>query len=176
MIVRPAAMSDLNACLSLDHDCVTDHVWQMKVQEEEKSIGVTFQTVRLPRRMRAEYPRDLGQLVEDWQQGAVFLVAEVDGEIRGYVDLHARRWQQTCWVANLAVDRGYRRRGIGTALMRDARQWAREQGLNSVLAESTTKNHPGLCFYQKLGFQFCGFNDHYYTNQDIALFFVLMLH
>ena len=69
----------------------------------------------------------------------------------------------------------YRRQGIGTALMRHARQWAREQGLQMLLAEATTKNYPALCFYQKLGFQFCGFNDHYYTNQDIALFFVQSL-
>ena len=60
-------------------------------------------------------------------------------------------------------------------LLRHARQWAREQGLDMVMAEATTKNYPALCFYQKLGFQFCGFNDHYYPNQDIALFFVQML-
>ena len=175
MIVRPAASTELHACLSLDHDCVTNHVWQMKVREEEGNVGVDFQTVRLPRRMPAGYPRDLGQLADDWEQGATFLVAEVDGEIRGYVDLHTKRWQRTCWAANLAVDQGFQRRGIAPALMRHARQWARQEGLNALLAEATTKNYPALNFYQKLGFQFCGFNDHYYLNQDIALFFVLML-
>lgn len=175
MIVRAAALSDLNACLALDHDFVTDHVWQMMVREDESKVGVTFQTVRLPRRMRATYPRDLEQLVADWQRGEGFLVAEVDGEVRGYVDVLAQPWQQMGWVTNLAVDRGYRRRGIGQALMRHARQWTWEQGLQMILVEATTKNYPALCFYQKLGFQFCGFNDHYYVNQDIALFFVQML-
>lgn len=175
MIVRPATLSDLNACLALDHDFVTDHVWQMMVQEDESQVGVTFHTVRLPRRMRATYPRDLEQLMEDWQRGEGFLVAEVDGEVRGYVDVLAQPWQRMGWVANLAVDRGYRRRGIGQALMRHARQWTWEQGLQMILVEATTKNYPALCFYQKLGFQFCGFNDHYYVNQDIALFFVQML-
>jgi ribosomal protein S18 acetylase RimI-like enzyme len=59
--------------------------------------------------------------------------------------------------------------------MRHASQWARKQGALTILAETTTKNYPALCFYQKLGFQFCGFNDHYYANQDIALFFALGL-
>jgi ribosomal protein S18 acetylase RimI-like enzyme len=175
MIIRPATLADLNACLSLNHSAITDHVWQMNVQETESTVGVTFDTVRLPRRMRAEYPRNLDQLVEDWQRGEAFLTAEVDGEVRGYVDLLARPWQRLGWVANLAVDREYRRRGIGTALMSHARRWAREQGLQEILAETTTKNYPALCFYQKLGFQFCGFNDHYYTNQDIALFFVQVI-
>jgi ribosomal protein S18 acetylase RimI-like enzyme len=175
MIVRPAALADLNACLLLEHACVTDHVWQMKVEEAEAEVSVTFHTVRLPRRMRAEYPRNLEQLVADWQRDEGFLVAEVDGQVCGYVDLLGRPWQQMGWIANMAVDRGHRRRGIGTALMRHARQWARGQGLQVLLAEATTKNYPALCFYQKLGFQFCGFNDHYYPNQDIALFFVLAL-
>ena len=87
MIVRPATLADLNACLLLDHSCVTDHVWQMKVEELESQVSVTFHTVRLPRRMRADYPRDLEQLVEDWQRGEGFLVAEVDSEVRGYIDL-----------------------------------------------------------------------------------------
>ena len=175
MIVRPATLADLNACLVMDHTGVTDHVWQMKVEEEEAQVSVTFHTVRLPRRMGAAYPYSLEQLVEDWQRGEGFVVAEVDNEVRGYVDLLARPWQRLGWVANMAVERGYRRQGIGTALMRHARQWAREQGLQMLLAEATTKNYPALCFYQKLGFQFCGFNDHYYTNQDIALFFVQSL-
>lgn len=175
MIVRPASLADLNACLMLDHAGVTDHVWQMRAEESESEVRVAFQTVRLPRRMRAEYPRHLDQLVEDWQRGEGFLVAEADNEVRGYVDLLAQPWQQMGRVVNMAVDRGYRRQGVGTALMRHARQWAREKGLHVILAEATTKNYPALCFYQKLGFQFCGFNDHYYTNQDIALFFVQTL-
>jgi ribosomal protein S18 acetylase RimI-like enzyme len=175
MIVRPATLADLNACLAVDHSSITDHVWQMKAHEAESRVSVTFDTVRLPRRMQAEYPRTLDQLLEDWQRGEAFLACEVDGVVRGYIDLLARPWQHLGWVANLAVDCEVRRRGIGTALMRHARQWAREQGLHRILVEATTKNYPAICFYEKLGFQFCGFNDHYYPNQDIALFFVLVL-
>jgi ribosomal protein S18 acetylase RimI-like enzyme len=175
MIVRPATLADLNACLSLDHACVTDHVWQMQVQETESHVGVAFYPVRLPRRMRVDYPRDLDQLLENWQRDECFLVAEADGEVRGYIDLLGWPWQRIAWAANMAVDRDYRRRGVGTTLIRHARQWAWEQGLPTLLLEATTKNYPALCFYQKLGFQFCGFNDHYYPNQDIALFFVQVI-
>jgi ribosomal protein S18 acetylase RimI-like enzyme len=172
MIVRPATLADLTACLSLDHASETDYVWQMKVQERESQVDVAFETVRLPRRMPVAYPRNLEQLVEDWQRGEGFLAAELDGEVAGYLDLVANPWQQVGWVASMAVHRAHRRKGVGTALMRSGRQWAREQGLRLLQAEATTKNYPALAFYRKLGFQFCGFNDHYYQNQDIALFFV----
>jgi GNAT superfamily N-acetyltransferase len=175
MDIRLATLSDLNACLSLDHQGVTDHVWQMKANKAQSRMDVAFEVVRLPRRMPAGYPQDLEQLVENWQRGEGFFVAEVDGDVRGYVDVLAQPWRQMAWVANLAVDRGYRRRKIGTALVHRARQWAKEQGLQAVLVEATTKHYPALCLYQKLGFRFCGFNDYYYPNQDIALFFVQRL-
>ena len=175
MIIRPATLADLNECLELDHGVATDHVWQMKLDETESRVAVAFDTVRLPRQMRAEYPRDREQLVEHWQLDQGFLAAEIDGEVRGYLDLIILPWQRTGLIANMAVERDYRRRGVATALMREARQWARKQGLRMIQAEATTKNYPALCFYQKLGFQFCGYNDSYYPNQDIALFFILAL-
>jgi ribosomal protein S18 acetylase RimI-like enzyme len=175
MNVRPAAVEDLNVCLALDHTFVTDHVWQMKVTEAASTMGIAFQTVRLPRSMRVPYPRALEQLIEDWQRGDGFFVLEADGQVRGYIDVQAQPWQQFGWITNLAVDTGYRRRGFGSALLRQARQWAKEQHLQTLLAETTTKNYPALSFFRKLGFEFCGYNDHYYTNQDIALFFVLEL-
>lgn len=174
MIIRPATMADIDGCRSVIHDYLTDHVWQMKVQESGPHVGITFQEVRLPRHMKATYPRDLDQLAEDLQRDEGFFVAEVDGEVRGYVDVIAVPWQGMVLVVSLAVDQDYRRRGIGTALMHRARQWAVEQGAGAILSEMTTKNYPAISFYRKLGFQFCGFNDHYYTNQDIALFFVQM--
>jgi GNAT superfamily N-acetyltransferase len=174
MIIRPAIMADIDGCRLLVHDYLTDHVWQMQVQESSSQVGITFQEVRLPRHMKVVYPRNLAQLTEDLQRDEGFFVAELDGEVRGYVDLVAQPWQRMVRVVNLGVDHDYRRRGIGTALMRRAREWTVEQGARALLAEMTTKNYPAISFYRKLGFQFCGFNDHYYPNQDIALFFVQM--
>lgn len=175
MDIRPATLADLNACLSLDHNGETEHVWQMQDHRSKFRVSVAFDIVRLPRRMPLQYPRDLEQLVEDWQRGEGFFAAEVDGEVRGYVDTISLPWQGLGWIANLAVDRGFRRRRIATTLIGQACRWAREQGLRTVMLEATTKNHPALSLYQKQGFRFCGFNDHYYLNQDIALFFAQML-
>jgi ribosomal protein S18 acetylase RimI-like enzyme len=175
MNVRPATLADMNACLELDHTSYTDHVWQMQAGETQRSVDVTFETIRLPRRMRVDYPRDVAELVEDWQQGEGFFVVDVDDEICGYVDLLHKPWPNIGWVFNMAVDREHRGKGLGTALMRHTLKWAKDQGYYALSTEATTKNYPALCFYQKLGFKFCGFNDHYYPNQDIALFFVLTL-
>lgn len=175
MDVRPADLADLNFCLLLDHSVFTEHVWQMQVQEAQAQLAVTFQSVRLPRRMQVEYPRNVDHLIEHWQLGETILVAEEEGQVKGYVDTVTEPWHEAAWVANLCVDRAARQQGVGTALLRAARQWARGEGLRFLHAEASTKNYPALSLYRKLGFEFCGFNDHYYPNQDIALFFVQVL-
>lgn len=171
MIIRPVELTDLNACLALDHSYVTNYVWQMEESEGGGEVTVVFRTARLPRSMRVKYPRDYDNLLESWRRGECFLVAEEDGEVCGYLDMRVQSWHLTGWVDNMAVAKDYRRQGVGTALIRKASEWARQRGLSQLMLEIQTKNHPAICFSQKNGFAFCGFNDRYYTNQDIALFF-----
>jgi len=171
MIVRPAELTDLNACLAIDHSYVTDQVWQMEEREGNGKVTVIFRSIRLPRPVRVKYPKGCDNLLESWRRGECFLVAEEDVEVRGYLDMSVQSWHLTGWVDNLAVAKDCRRQGIGTALLRKAAEWARQRGLSRLMLEIQTKNHPAICFCQKNGFAFCGFNDRYYTNQDIALFF-----
>ena len=35
-----------------------------------------------------------------------------------------------------------------------------------------SKNYPAIHLALNQGYAFCGYNDHYYSTQDIALFFV----
>jgi ribosomal protein S18 acetylase RimI-like enzyme len=49
--------------------------------------------------------------------------------------------------------------------------WAVERKNTRALLEMSSKNNPAICLAQKIGFEFCGYNDHYYETQDVALFF-----
>lgn len=175
MIVRPAELADLKACLEIDHSYVTNHVWQMEESEGDREVTVIFRTARLPRSMRVGYPKDYDNLLASWRRGECFLVAEEDGQVCGYLDLSVQSWHLTGWVDNLAVAKDLRRQGIGTALLKKAAERVRQRGLRRLMLEIQTKNYPAICFCQKNGFAFCGFNDRYYTNQDIALFFARSL-
>lgn len=171
MIIKSAELADLNRCMLIDPSYMTEYVWQMYLERGEAGTTITFRTVKLPRPMPVNYPRDTDYLLENWQRGECFLVADEEGEIRGYLDMTVQAWHQTGWVNNLVVAKGYRRQGIGTALMKAALRWAEERNLRTIMLETQTKNYPAICFYQKHGFVFCGFNDHYYATKDIALFF-----
>jgi len=171
-VIRPAVLHDLHDCFHLDSSYETDCVWQLEQREDGTGIAVTLRPVRLPRPVRVVHPPLGGELLHRWEQGGCLLVAEVDGRVCGYVDMSLQRDQKLGWVHHLVVDRPYRRRGLGTALVREAMRWGRQRAVQRIMLVLQSKNHPGIRFCQQLGFTFCGFNDRYFVNRDIALFFV----
>ena len=171
MRVRPAWSRDVEACGALDHSYTTDRVWQMETREENGVQTITFRVVRLPRKVRVNYPRQDEALLAGWQQRDGFLVAGEGGRVYGYVALTAQAEHGIAWVGDLVVDRPWRRRGIGTTLLRAAAQWGRDRGLVRLVIEVQTKNYPAIRFCQSRRLVFCGYNDHYWPSQDIALFF-----
>jgi ribosomal protein S18 acetylase RimI-like enzyme len=172
MIVRQADPADLDVCCLLDPSYVTEQVWQMDTRSEDGVITVVFRTVRLPRPMKVSYPRDVTEVVERWRQGDPLFVAVDDhGEVHGYLSISIQRWHGMGWITNLVVDKLWRRQGVGTALLNVAQQWVRAQNLRGLISEVQTKNYPAISFLRKHGFTFCGYNERYYSNYDIALFF-----
>nr|HID12997.1 GNAT family N-acetyltransferase [Anaerolineae bacterium] len=171
MRVRLARPRDLEACGALDHSYTTDRVWQMETREENGVLVITFRVARLPREIRVNYPRRGEDLLAGWWRRDGFLVAEEGGRVYGYVALTAQTEHGIAWVGDLVVDRPWRRRGIGTTLLRAAAQWGRDRDLVRLVIEVQTKNYPAIRFCRSRGLAFCGYNDHYWPSQDIALFF-----
>lgn len=171
MKIRPARPNDLEACIALEHSYTTERVWQMETREENGVLTTTFRATNLPREMRVEYPRQGEGLLTGWRQRDGFLAAEEDGRICGYAALTEELEHGIARVGDLVVDRPRRRRGIGTALLQAAAQWGREQGLGRLVVEVQTKNYAAIRLCRSQGLTFCGYNDHYWLNRDIALFF-----
>ncbi|MEP7288545.1 MAG: GNAT family N-acetyltransferase [Chloroflexota bacterium] len=169
--IRDAREEDLMACLQLDLSYETDYVWQMDVRDDTGAIAISFRTVRLPRPMRVIYPRDAEALTLTWQRHHGFLVAETSGVVRGYLTMRTDTGTSTAWVTDIAIGRAWRQQKLGSALLTEVYNRARDAGLQRLTVETQTKNYPGICFCQKRGLNFCGFNDRYYPNHDIALFF-----
>ncbi len=170
--IYPAELGDLDTCYRMDSSYTTDYVWQMQTIAQEHTLGVRFDTVRLPRSMRSQSARNPDELYEHWQQDGCFLVARnAADETVGFLDATSWPWQKVLWVSNLVVTQYYRRQGFGSRLLQAAVRWAVAHRLGQVMLEMQTKNYPAICFAQKNGFQFCGYNERYYLNGDIAVFF-----
>jgi ribosomal protein S18 acetylase RimI-like enzyme len=169
--VRPLFAADLPDLIAIDHSYITDYVWQMDLREEEKKVSVRFNEIRLPRSVQLEYPRDPQHLADTWNQFAGFLVAEHEKEVLGYIAVHRTPGAHVAHITDLAVKRRIRRRGVGASLLLAALEWASHQQVAQITAEVQSKNVPAIRLMKKIGFSICGYNDRYYPNQDIALFF-----
>lgn len=173
--IRPAIASDIPALIAIDHNYSSDFVWQMEIQSEEAHVGVNFRQIRLPRSVRVEYPRFPSLLEHDWTQRAGLLVALLDEAPVGYVSLMLNITPITAWATDLAVVRRLRRQGIGSALLLAAEEWGSTHDCRRLVMEMQPKNYPAIQMAQKLGFDFCGYNDRYFAKHDIALFFAKAL-
>ena len=87
VIVRPARSDDIRAIIDFDSSYATDYVWQMEFREDDGAVTSVFRKVRLPRSMRVIYPRDTATLADQWTHRRLFIVAEVQAHVRGYLSI-----------------------------------------------------------------------------------------
>ena len=183
MIIRPAQARDLDVCLAFDDSYETEYVWQVDSARtgdggafpRGSSIQMGFRVTRLPRAMRVGGSSQRASLLDHFERGDCFLVAEEGKALRGYLDATVDSWRHIVWIEHLTVPPEARRQGIGSSLLRRALEWAHARNVPMAMVEMQTKNYPATALFQKFGFVFCGYNDHYYANRDIALFFALNL-
>ncbi|MEM6281072.1 MAG: GNAT family N-acetyltransferase [Chloroflexota bacterium] len=172
LVIRDGIARDVQHCLALDHTYETDYVWQVSTREDTNSRSVTLRKDRLPRQMDALYLKSPERLQYALAPEQCFLVAmAADGEIHGYLVMTRGPAEPIAHLRDVVVERDVRRGGIAARLMKVAGIWARQNDIQRIIAETQTRNYPAICLYQKLGYSFCGYNDRYFLNQDIAVFF-----
>ena len=85
------------------------------------------------------------------------LVAELDGQIAGCVGISVTGGRHdirgTLRLLGLDVGPRFRRRGVGTALVRGVEDRARRDGLPSVRLEVAVENDVAISLYEKLGYR-----------------------
>lgn len=170
--IRPALSSDLIDLMAISPAYLSSRVWQMDRLTDEGVLGSTFREVRLPREAKVEYPRTPSQVFDTFPDTRqIILAAVMDGVALGYIRISDQVAPRTGWVKDWAVHENMRRKGIGAALLLAGLEWSTEQGYRRTVVEMQSKNYPAIQLARKLGFEFSGFSDQYYSNQDIALFF-----
>jgi ribosomal-protein-alanine N-acetyltransferase len=89
-------------------------------------------------------------------------------ELLGYLIIS--RYVDAWHVMNVAVEPGYRRRGIATALLDRLFELTAEDGRRGYTLEVRISNVQAIALYERLGFQARGIRRGYYTdNREDAL-------
>lgn len=174
--IRPINSNDLPILKNIDHSYETTYVWQMERQIEENQVIIKFNEIRLPRSIQVEYPHLPQKMQSILSTASIILVAILNDVPTGYVVLQNQLIPNTTMISDLVVSKPLRRQGIATGLILAAQEWALQQHSRRSMIEMQSKNYPAIQLVTRLGFDFCGYQDHYYSNHDIALFFSRFLH
>jgi RimJ/RimL family protein N-acetyltransferase len=78
------------------------------------------------------------------------IVAVADGQLIGMIHIEVSRHGFA--DLGMLVDRAWRGRGVGTALVAGAIDWARDRGLHKLSLEVFAHNEAAIALYRKCGF------------------------
>ena len=109
-------------------------------------------------------------------KGAAVLVAEASEGIVGRLSLSRDPHPASRHVADLGimVAAGYRRRGVGRALMLAAEDWAREAGVRKLELHVLPGNEAAIALYESLGYRREGVRRNHYRHGAALVDAVLM--
>jgi len=169
--IRPTVANDLSRLMGIDHSISSESVWQLELRRETGQVTAVFREVRLPRSISVSYPHNPFALADDWAGKSMMYTALLGQEPVGYICLLERGKESVVYITDLVVNAGHRRQGVASTLLSAAQDWASGRSHRRMILEMPSKNLPSIRLAQKFGYDFCGYNDHYYLNQDVALFF-----
>lgn len=92
-------------------------------------------------------------------RNSVVFVAEAGGKVTGYIMVEVQKLppiylhDKNAYVCDLVVDSQYRGKGIGTALLEEAEEWARKKKMYSISLMVHTANDNALALYRNFGFR-----------------------
>ncbi|MBL8101176.1 MAG: GNAT family N-acetyltransferase [Anaerolineales bacterium] len=173
--LRPTVATDLSRLMGFDHSISSESVWQLELRRENGQVASTFREVRLPRTIKVAYPHNPFALADDWVRKSMMYTAFIGQDPVGYICLLERGTASVVGITDLVVDAANRRKGVGAALLAAGQDWAASRSHRRLILEMQAKNLPAIRLAQKFGYEFCGYNDHYYINQDVAVFFAKIL-
>ncbi len=177
-LVRDGTEDDISACLALNSRFETNHVLRVYLHGQEASgWEISLQRERLPRPVELSATIHRAHLRDALEHEDCFLVAvnRDDDQVLGCLVMRPDPLHGFALIQGLVVSPQARRMQIGTRLIAASGTWAREHSINRLMTELSTKNVPAIAFLESLGFAFCGFNDHYFSDENIAVFFNLPL-
>ena len=102
----------------------------------------------------------------------------LEGETCAGLLLLEAYWNRYAFVHELAVDREWRGRGVGTRLMDCAKAWAQERRLHGLMLETQDDNLLACRFYRKYGMRIGGVDELLYAgfgSREKAVFWYLEL-
>lgn len=177
MQIRPATPADLELIAEIDGTVESTRYLHLENSGEGLALG--WRLEQRPARTKLIDPNRLGdnvtfalkQIVSGADEGTA-LLAEHEGEAVALLLAQPDPSAATLRLIDLRVDYDYRRQGLGTALVYQLIQQARDQRerseLRAVSAATLTNNLPAAALLAKCGFDLSGVDTRRRSNHDVV--------
>ena len=173
MQIRPATAKDLEPLREIDG--TIESLQYLHVEASGEGFERAWRIEQRPLRQKLIEPNRLDddayftakQIITNADDGTV-LVAEHEDEIVALLIAQPRPQFRTLHIIDLRIDYDLRREGIGTAMVFQMIQQARESELRAVSMQTLTNNLPGANLLIKCGFELSGIDVRHRTNHDMV--------
>lgn len=163
--LRAFRSTDADQVKALDTSFSTDE--RYVVRRHDGQVSLLRAPLEAP--VSKAFPLELG--ADRWDHG---FVCNAGGQLRGFIGGEIHQWNRRLVVWHFYVDKQCRRSGFGRALMNAMLSWGRAHDASLAWVETSNLNIPGVCAYERLGFQICGFDESLYAgtanHNEFALF------
>ena len=106
-----------------------------------------------------EHEREVLAFFEDPGRAVTFVAVRPSGGLLGFIEIDVRSVAEGCWsgpvpyIEGWYVDEDARWQGVGTALVRAAEAWAREQGFTEMASDALLTNTVSHEAHRALGYE-----------------------
>ena len=173
MEIRPVHPDDLDDLFDIDGTVESSEYLHLERTGEGLAVGWKLEPRALreqriaPNRMSDDQKFTLRQVVTGTDDGLAVL-AEHEGRKVALLLAQPQPQYGTLRVVDLRVDYDFRREGLASALLFQAINDARDNGLRAVTAETLTDNLPAARLLSKCGFDLAGVDAQRHSNHDLV--------
>ncbi len=165
---NPEEYSQISA---IDLSFESNYVWKTQMLESLDMFESSFQRIRLPKTIRVPFQAYCPANLEALIQRREILSVRYEDKVIGYA-----RLEQDETVNRLVLKTGgimpeYRNKGVGGVLLDRIAGIARHNNIRSIVCMVQAKNDPAVCFLLARGFVFSGYQEFFFRNMEIGLFF-----
>ncbi|MFT3788312.1 MAG: GNAT family N-acetyltransferase [Tepidisphaeraceae bacterium] len=173
MNLRPLTLDDLDRLL--DIDAVIDATHYIHVDRQGEGLEQGFKVEQRVSRDKSPRPSEvdddlnfaLKQLATGAEDG-IAMVAEHEGQLVALVAGMPDVARGTVELIDLRVDFDRRREGLGSALLYQIINYARDREARAIRAEVRSNNLPINALLAKTGFELAGLDTHRTSNHDLV--------
>ncbi|HZY44394.1 MAG TPA: GNAT family N-acetyltransferase [Anaerolineae bacterium] len=174
MLIRPLVSHDLPHLQNIDANFTSDRF--LDVRKSVDGFSITWQLIERPLNppfVSTDYnipDTEIEELADRLRTNdGLYLAVEDEDKLIAFLDMPREHWRNAALISNLYVDQKFRRRGVGAELINRAVHYAQENSIRAIWLETQSNNYPACQFYRSRGFEVCGLDDHFYSNEDMAL-------